>query len=511
MNFHFILIFFSFITLSACTPPQPLNLRFGLSTAPVSLDPRFATDAISTRINRLLYRALIDFDASLRPIPDLATWEQLKPTQYRFHLGNHGRQFHGGTWLTAHDVKATYEFILDANNASPHRGSLSSIKQIQVLDDETIDFFLEKPDVLFPGRLVIGIVPAARINSKHPFNKHPLGSGQFELVKWPHSSHLYLKRRHDGQIIEFLEIKDPVVRVLKLVRGEIDLLQSDLSPELVTWLAKRPEIKVTQGQGTNFAYLGFNLQDPITKSFLVRQAIAYALNRDEIIRYVLGNAARPASSFLLPPTHWAGHPTLPSYPYDPDQARTLLAQAGFSKSNPLKLTYKTSNNPFRIRIATVIQQQLAAVGIEIELRTYDWGTFYGDIKAGRFQMYSLSWVGIKMPDIFRYVFHSSAVPPNGANRGRLFNSEIDSLIDQAEQAPTLEAQAILYRKLQVVLFNELPYIPLWYEDHVLATTHRISGYSLAPDGNYDGLKTATLVSSPLPFFSSSKEEPMASF
>ena len=249
------------------------------------------------------------------------------------------------------------------------------------------------------------------------------------------------------------------------------------------------EVKVRKGQGSNFTYLGFNLEEAISGQLIVREAIAYAINREEIIHYILGNAARPASSFLLPSTHWAGHPGLPSYPYNPEKAITLLAKAGFSKENPLEISYKTSSNPFRIRIATVIQQQLAEVGINMDLHSYDWGTFYGDIKSGQFQMYSLAWVGIKMPDIFRYVFHSSAAPPNGANRGRLNDAQIDALIEQAESAMTLEAQATLYRKLQVLLFQALPYIPLWYEDHVLVTRQRVSGYTLAADGNYDGLNT----------------------
>jgi len=469
--------------------PQQQSIRFALSTAPVSLDPRFATDATSARINRLLYRALVDFDENLRPIPDLATWEQKSPTHYRFHLNDSGRQFHNNMPLTAHDVKATYEFILEAKHASPHRGSLKSIKQISVINADTIDFKLEQPDTLFPGRLVVGIVPAALIDSQHPFNKQPVGSDEFEWVKWPSAEHLYLKRRSDGQQFEFLEVKDPTVRVMKLIKGEVDLLQNDLSPELVELLTKSPEIKVTKTQGSNFTYLGFNLQDAITEQFIVREAIAYAVNREDIIKHVLGNAARPASSFLLPNTHWAGHPGLPSYTYNPDKARALLAQAGFSDENPLNISYKTSNNPFRIRVATVIQQQLSDIGINMDLRTYDWGTFYGDIKAGRFQMYSLSWVGIKMPDIFRYVFHSSAIPPHGANRGRLNDPEIDALIEKAEQAPTLEAGAKLYRELQVMLLKTLPYVPLWYEDHVLATRKNISGYRLVADGNYDGLKS----------------------
>jgi peptide/nickel transport system substrate-binding protein len=363
------------------------------------------------------------------------------------------------------------------------------IRQIQVVDENTVDFILQRADTLFPGRLMVGIVPQTLIEMGHPFNKKPVGNGTFQFVHWPQSSQLYLKRLRDGQLFELMEIKDPMVRVLKLVRGEIDLLQNDLSLELVAWLAKQPQIKVDKGQGSNFTYLGFNLQEPVTRQLVVRQAIAYALDRHEIIHYVLGNAARPATSFVLPPTHWAGNVDLPVYSYNPTQARTLLAQIGITPDNPLTLSYKTSNNPFRIRIATVIQHQLAKVAINVDLRTYDWGTFYGDIKSGRFQLYSLSWVGIKMPDIFRYAFHSSMMPPNGANRGRLKHPTIDKLIEQAESATSLAEQAKYYRQLQVVLNQELPYVALWYEDHVSASQQAIEGYTLAADGNYDGLKT----------------------
>ncbi len=489
----FLLLYFIIIPLlSSCNQTDTNILRFGLSAAPINLDPRFATDATSARICRLLYRSLVDFDKSLLPIPELATWKQVTATHYRFYLGTDGRKFDNGKDLTAQDVKATYDFILDKKNASPHKGNLSVIKKIQVIDDNTIDFFLDKADALFPGRLVIGILPTDLINSQHPFNKKPVGSGSYKFIKWPQSGNLYIQRQSDGQMLEFVEVKDPVVRALKLVRGEIDLLQNDLSPELIAWLAKRSEVKISKAQGTTFSYLGFNLENEVTGQLAIREAIAYAINREEIIKYVIGNAARPATSFMLPATHWAGHPNLKTYDYDPEKARALLAKLGFNAENRLQLSYKTSNNPARIRIATVMQQQLAEVGIDMDLRTYDWGTFYGDIKSGRFQMYSLSWVGIKMPDIFQYVFHSKFMPPNGANRGRLNNPEIDALIDQAGAATKLSDQAILYRKLQEALLKQLPYVPLWYEDHVLATTKHVSGYNLAADGNYDGLKTVVM-------------------
>jgi len=205
---------------------------------------------------------------------------------------------------------------------------------------------------------------------------------------------------------------------------------------------------------------------------------------------VLGGAARPASA-LLPPDHWAGDPGLAQYPYDPERARALLKAAGFAKGQ-LSIVYKTSNDPFRIRLATIIQQQLDAVGINVDLRSYDWGTFYGDIKAGRFQMYSLSWVGIKMPDIFHYAFYSSSIPPQGANRGHFASPVADRLIDAAQATADPAQEADYYRQLQNYLWQQLPYVPLWYEDNIVIERRTVEGYTLARDGNYDGLENVVL-------------------
>lgn len=486
MKLYFVSLFC--LLLSACQQPDETIIRFGLSAMPITLDPRFATDAASVRINRLLYHSLTDFNDNAEPISDLAHWQQIDNTHYLFTLGTQGRTFHDGSPLTAHDVKATYDFVLNEKNASPHRSGLEMIKSIQVIDNDTIEFDLTKVDPLFVGRLGIGIVPA-QYPDPQILNKKPIGSGNFKLIDWSTPSRLIIQRLQDNQRIEFSEIKDMTVRVLKLLRHELDIVQNDLSPELIAWLNQRSEVKISKAKGSNFTYIGFQLQDPLTSQLVIRQAIAYALNRKEIIQYVMGDAAQLASAFF-PPTHWVGNPDLPYYTYQPEKARLLIQQANLPQ--PIHLTYKTSNNPFRIRLATVIQQQLKQVGIEVDLRSYDWGTFYGDIKSGNFQMYTLSWVGIKMPDIFRYAFHSTAIPPTGANRGRLNDPVVDQLIEQAENSPNLSEQQKLYRQLQAYLFEQLPYIPLWYEDNVLATSQRIEGYQLATDGNYDGLNTVKI-------------------
>lgn len=472
--------------LSACDQGQRDSIRFGLASAPITLDPRFATDAASSRINRLIYLRLVEFDKDRFPVPGLARWGKKSPTHYLFELKKNLPPFHDGSLMNSSDVHWTINFILDPQNVSPHRGSLSMIERIETPDSRTIVFFLNRPDPLFPGRLSLAILPKRKITDQHPFNRSPIGNGPFSFVSWLEDGLLKVSRNSDGQVFEFVHIPDPTVRVLKLLKGEIDMLQNDLPPELISYIQKKTNVTIIKGKGSNFTYLGFNMEDPLVGRLDVRKAVAYALNRREIIQYVLGGAARPASA-LLPPDHWAGHPNLPIIEHDPQKARLLLRGMGGGK-DLVKMTYKTSSDPFRIRLATIIQHQLEKVGFDIDIRSFDWGTFYGDIKEGRFQMYSLTWVGIKSPDIFRMIFHSQSFPPNGANRGRFNNPEADRLIEAAQLTFDFSEQQRYYQDLQAYLLEQLPYVPLWYEDHIFVGRKDITGYTIANDGNYDGLK-----------------------
>jgi len=489
-----------FIVLSfftwGCSESEPDHtIRVGLAHAPTQLDPRFATDATSARINRLLYSRLVDFADDATPIPSLASWEALTPTHYRFTLIDPRPLFPDGTPLSVQDVEATYTSLLNPKTMSPHRGLLQNISRIETPSESTIDFFLAHPDPLFPGYVIIGILPANLIAANHPFHDHPVGSGPFLFQQRPDDTRLILKRCQDAQLIELVTVLDPTVRTLKLLAGEIHLIQNDLPPELVTYVSAQPSISLRQKQGSNFAYLGFNHQDPVVGQELVRKAMAYAINRPAIIQYVLGGRARPAQ-FLFPPDHWLGNSEIQGYPYDPARAKALLQQAGFNDQKRPTLIYKTSTDPFRLRLATIIQDQLQQVGIDVSIHSHDWGTFYGDIKTGRFQMYSLAWVGLKTPDIFRQAFHSQSAPPVGVNRGRYADPTTDQLIVDAEHASERTAQLAFYRALQTRLLDQLPYVPLWYEDHFSLSTTAIRGYVLKSDGNYDGLQHVEWTSSP---------------
>lgn len=477
---------FGFLVGACTSDSDPDLIRMGLANAPTNLDPRYATDATSARINRLLYSRLIDFAGDATPRPSLASWVKQSPTQYVFTLLNPRPVFHNGQTLTSRDVQATYESILDPRTVSPHRSILQIIDRIETPSEREVTFFLKRSDPLFPGYLVIGILPANLIANLHPFHDTPIGSGPFRFLERIDDTRLRLIRNGDGQRIEFVRIADPTVRTLKLLAGEIHLMQNDLPPELVSYLADNPALRFQHIRGSNFAYLGFNHRDPVTGNILVRQAIAHAIDRSDIIRFVFGNRAREAQA-LFPPDHWAGLPERQGYDFNPQKARALLQEAGFDEAHRPTVIYKTSTDPFRLRLATIIQDQLRQVGFDVVIQSHDWGTFYGDIKAGRFQMYSLAWVGVKTPDIFRYAFHSGAVPPVGANRGHFVSTLADQMIARAEQAPNRAEQQTLYRAIQRYFLDTLPYVPLWFEDHVCFSSTRITGYHVEPDGNFDGL------------------------
>ena len=277
--------------------------------------------------------------------------------------------------------------MLDVSRGSPHAGAIAHIENITIAGKDAVDFRLSRPDPTFPSRLTIGIVPAAVADSKQ-LARRPHGSGSFEFLRWRDDGGLLLRRRADAQPVAIAPVADPTMRVLKLLRGEAQLLQNDLPVELYTHLMAQGDIEVTQRPGTTFAYLGFNLADPVLANRDIRAAIAHAIDRPAIIRHLFGGLADEAGA-ILRPDHWAGAPGLSGFPHDPVRAREYLARAGYSRENPLSLSYKTSTDPFRLRIAHVFQDQLAAIGIHLDIASYDWGTFFGDIKAGRFQLYSL--------------------------------------------------------------------------------------------------------------------------
>ncbi len=467
------------VMLAACHSQknsESNEIRMAVAQPVINLDPRFATDAASARINRLLYQSLIQFDAHFQPQAQLATWRQISPHEFIFTLTSDHHVFHDGRPLTASDVVATYQSMQQI--ASPLSAEFSNIAKLEALDSQQVRFVLKQADPDFVAKLVIGILPASAINVGHDFNQQPIGSGPLRFVRQDAS--LLLQRVHDGQYIRLMEIKDPTVRVLKLMHAEVDILQGDLPPELVTYLGQQNAIKLSVSEGANYSYLGLNFQDPILRKPLVRQAIAHAIDSQSIVRFALVPGSRPASA-ILPPQHWAGNAQLQPYDYRPAYAKKLLEQAGIK--NPLSLQYKTSSDPQRLRLATMLQAQMRRAGIQLNIHSHDWGTFFGDIQQGNFQIYGLTWVGIKTPDIYGKAFASSAIPPQGFNRGHYADKRLDQMLEQRDWPAATQR-----------IHQQLPYIPLWYEGQVVAHSKFVQGFHANLDGNWDDLAKVRKIS-----------------
>jgi len=493
------------LLVTGCSSPPPSNtLVVAIESSPMTLDPRFATDAYSERITQLLFSSLVRVDAAFQIVPGLAvSWSQPDPLTYRFVL-RRGVRFHDGRELTADDVRYTFASILDPATASPYRSVYGMIDRITVLGPYEIEFHLSAPHAPFLVNLVRGIVPARLAAQRDEFARQPVGSGAFRLIRWAPDDRVelaafsgYYAGAPSIAGITVKIIPDETIRLLELQKGTIDIVQNAITPEVLPLLKASGRFHVVTSPSTTYTYLGMNLLDPHLADVRVRRAIALAIDRSAIIRTLLGGQAEEATG-LLPPAHWAYEPDVTRYGYDPARARRLLDEAGVADPDGagprprLHLTFDTSQNEQARRIAEVIQQQLAQIGIDLTIRSHEWGAFYADIRAGRFQLYTLSWVGVVDPDLYYEVFHSSSRPPNGSNRDGYVNPAVDRLLERGRRSTDPAERRTVYQEVQRIVADDLPYVSLWYPKNVVVLSERVEGFVPSPSGDWLGFSRVTL-------------------
>jgi ABC-type transport system substrate-binding protein len=494
---------FSLLLLSSCAKKaDPNRLVMIIESSPANLDPRVGIDGQSERIDDLIFDDLLGRDEHFNVTPGLAErWEIPDPLTYVFHL-RHGVRFHNGQTLTSRDVKWTFDSLLTGKIKSTKAATYRFVDHIDAPDDYTVVFHLKEPfapllwNVSGPA---VGIVPYGGGNE---MTAHPVGSGPFRFVSAELDKEVVLERNDQYwgekphlQRVLLTVVPDTTTRALELRKGSADVTPTNsLTSDMVLALSHEPNLKIEHAPGTVLAYLAFNLRDPILKDVRVRQALAYAIDRQPLIHYLWRDLARPANS-VLPPESWAYDGGTKSYEYDPERARQILDAAGYRAKDGVRfhLTMKTSTEESSRLMAAVFQQQLREVGIALDIRTFEFATFFSDVTRGEFQMYSLRWIGgNEDPDIFDLVFDSSRFPPNGGNRGFYFNPRVDSLIDQGRRELDQGKRKQVYAELQETLAQDLPYIDLWYFDNVVVHSKRLENVTLSPAGNYDFLKTAYL-------------------
>lgn len=500
-----ICVAFAALSVGCADERDPGTVVVGLEGSPSTLDPRFAMDAYATRILPLLFDGLVTVTPDGRVGPGLAErWSIESGTRYTFHLRD-GVVFADDTPLTARDVAANFRFILDPANKCPAASSLDAVESVDAPDERTFVVTLKRPFAPFLLKLTRGIVPAARL-ADADFGERPIGSGPYmvtrfergraiELVANPHRSGWPPTIAR----IRFEVIANETTRMLNMKRGDIDLLQNNVPPHAVRFFEGIPGVAVERTPGINYSYLGFHLEDTraITSRVEVRRAIAHAIDREAIIATLLLGQARVADSMFAP--ELPAHADVTRYTHDSARAKALLDAAGFPDPDGdgpaprFRLSYKTSTDRLRNRIADAIAAQLAEAGIAVEKRQFEWGTFFADIQKGNFQTFSLTWVGVIDPDHLFYVFHSSSMPPSGANRGRYRNAKVDAQLERSRTEPDESARLDLLREVQRNVADDAVYVGLWWMDNVIVRRERLVGFTPYPGGEYTSLASARLV------------------
>ncbi|HEX4002822.1 MAG TPA: ABC transporter substrate-binding protein [Candidatus Acidoferrales bacterium] len=479
------------------------TVNFLIESMPTNLDPRIGTDAQSQHLDGLIYDGLVKLDAQMNIVPDLAErWETPDPRTYIFHL-RHGVKFHDGRAFTSADVKYTFDSLTSGEVKSVKRGTFAMLESVEAPDAYTLIFHLSEPSASFMWNLTpmaIGIVPAG---SGHTPASDPIGTGPFRFVSMTQDEDVVLDRNADYfggapkiPEVRFRVVPDAITRALELRKGTADIGGvTSLTPDMVDALAKVPGLVVDDKPGTVVAYVAMNFDDPILSHREVRQALAYATDRDSLIRYLLRGQARAASS-LLPPNHWAYDPHTRQYPYDPAQAEHLLDAAGFPRAADgvrFHVTMKTSTEESARLLSEALAGEWRRVGVVLDLRPLETATFLSDIGRGSFQLYTLRWVGANNdPDIFDYVFNSQRMPPLGANRGHYRNPALDALLGQEKIEMDRDKRKAILAQIQKMVADDEPYINLWYVDNVCVHRARVTGITLAPAGEYSFLDTAEI-------------------
>ncbi|MCF7822016.1 MAG: ABC transporter substrate-binding protein [Mariprofundaceae bacterium] len=488
---YFTVILLCTLLLSGCSEPLQENgaVRVGISQLPMSLDSRYATDAASHRVQEFLHRGLTRLDEKFLPQPDLAeSWRHPDPLTWEFKL-KPGIRFHDGSPVTAVDIAATLNAVLDPSKASPLRAGLAAIKRIETLADDKLRIELNRPDASLLTRLEIGVLPEGLAEKGHS-PQSVIGCGPYRLLAWQ-GNRLEIEpvNPSGSSRIQFLGVKDPVTRSLKLVRGELDFTQGELPPHLIPYLQKQNGIEIQYHPSTTFSYIGLNLQDEHLKDVRVRQALALGLDRKRLKKALFSDLPELAET-VLTSSHWAVA-SLRVTPFNPESAERLLDEAGFPRDKDgvrFHLTYRTSTNPTRLRLVTAIADSWQKLGVNISIESLEWGGFYARIKRGDFQLFSLDWVGITDPDIYRWILHTEMWPPAGSNRGRYSNSEVDGWLDAAAVSEDMNERAALYAKVQQQMQADQVYVPLWYQPVIAVSGPRVRGFRPSPDGSLLSLR-----------------------
>jgi peptide/nickel transport system substrate-binding protein len=474
----------------------------GVVAEPVNLDPAQVTDLNSNRVGGRVVETLVTFpEESTQLVPGLAeSWTISKDgLQYTFKLRS-GVKFHDGTPLTAEAVKFSIERQINPEHPAHKLGKypfanffFGNVKAVEALSDDRVAFLLKEPRASFLAVLAQGaasiVSPTAVMKAGPDYPLQPVGTGPFKFISWDRGQRVVLERNPTywkSPVKVHRVIYRPIVedqaRLTELLTGSLDLIVG-VPPDFVGQLESGGKVSVLKQVGAHVWYLGINNQKKPFDDKRVRQALNYAVNKDAIVRDVLKGTGTPSRGPVLPNT-WAADAALKSYPYDPDRAKRLLAEAGYPNGFSTTLWVPESGSGMQspVAMSTVMQSNLKAVGVNVTLQTMEWGAYLAKLRTKEQELFALSWMaGTEDPDMVMYpLLHSSQWTPNGPNRALYKNPKFDDLLQQARLTTDQARRASLYKEAQRLLVDDAPWVFVDHEIQIAALGRRVQGFKLHP-------------------------------
>ncbi len=473
---------------------------------PTILIPMLAGDSASHEVAGMIFNGLVKYDTDLSVIGDLAeSWDISKDgLTITFHLRK-GVRWTDGADFTAEDVMFGYKTIIDKKTPTAYSEDFLQVKKAEVVDNYTFRVTYEKPFapaltswgglVILPRHLLEG-----KDITKTEFGREPVGLGPYRLTKWVPGQELLLDSNHDyfegrPYIDRFIYriIPDRATMFLELQTGGVDMM--DLTPIQYTKQTEndffRNNFQKFRYPQFAYTYMGFNLRHPFFKDKRVRQAIAYAIDKSEIVDVVLFGLGSPATGPYVPNT-WPYNPNVKEYKYDPDKAKQLLREAGWVPNSsgilekdgkPFEFTIRTNmGNTLRMNAATIIQWRLAKVGIKVKIEAIEWSTFVNQfIDKRRFEAVILGWsIGLD-PDQYD-IWFSGKTKEKEFNFVSYSNPEVDTLLEKGRRTYDISERKKAYYRIQEILADELPYIFLYVPDATPIVHGRFKGIKPSPIG-----------------------------
>ena len=469
------------------------ELVIAFDGSPTNLDPRVGTDTYAGRTWDMTSSGLVRIKPNGEFEGDVAeSWETPDDKTIIFHL-KPGAKFQDGRSVTAKDFKFTFDSMMADTFNSAKKSGYAAVQSFEAPDDRTFIIRLKEPNAGIFDNLTYMLVPAGA--NPDVFAKQPVLAGAYKVSEYKTDERMVLDA-FPGWVggapkiprVTVRIVPDATTRVLELRRGTINFAINSVPLDQVEQFKKNADFKVQTSRGGVYQYLAFNLKDPILRKKEVRQALAHAINREQIVRDLL-HGYGAVTETMFPEGHWARAANVKGYEHNPQKAMQMLDAAGYRDPDGpqgpkprFKLVMRSSTDEEANQQAQMIQQMLREVGVDLQIQTSEFGTFMEDIKNGRFQLFSLRRAGISDPDFYQTIFHTASFAPVGQNRGYYSNKRVDQLIEQGRSTFDRAKRKTAYDEIQQILADELPYISLYHRDNVAIMRNNISGFEMYPSG-----------------------------